>query len=145
MEREGYEDAEKKRMMLSQPTLTGLKITGISNPVLNTLSSICCSVSSFLELVPELLNLPGVSYFLSEKLNQDPLENFFGLIRQHGRVNNNPTTMKLWNPLKHFVSSNLYRLMIYVEIAATHPLGILRGICEWAVLCHMLSPFFSCS
>ena len=49
------------------------------------------AVHSFLELVSELLRLPGVSYFLSEKLNQDPIENFFGLIRQHGRVNNNPT------------------------------------------------------
>ena len=29
--------------------------------------------------------------FLSEKLNQDPLEKFFGCQRQRGRANENPT------------------------------------------------------
>lgn len=48
-------------------------------------------MSSFLELVPCIFSLPGVSSFLSGKLNQDPLEKFFGCIRQHGRVNDNPT------------------------------------------------------
>ena len=48
-------------------------------------------MKSFLELVPLVLQLPGVSFFLSDKLNQDPLENFFGCIRQRGGVNNNPT------------------------------------------------------
>ena len=61
------------------------------------------SVNSFLEFVPEILSLPGISYFLSDKINQDPLETFFGLIRQHGRVNNNPTiyeTMKSTQTLR---------------------------------------------
>ena len=49
------------------------------------------SVNSFVELVPLILKIPGASFFLSGKLNQDPLENFFGCIRQRGRVNNNPT------------------------------------------------------
>jgi len=48
-------------------------------------------VSSFLELVPFIFSLQGVSSFLSGKLNQDPLETFFGCIRQHGKVNDNPT------------------------------------------------------
>lgn len=48
-------------------------------------------VKSFLELIPIILSIPGVSFFLSDKLNQDPLENFFGCVRQHGGVNNNPT------------------------------------------------------
>lgn len=48
-------------------------------------------MKSFLELVPIILQIPGVSFFLSDKLNQDPLENFFGCIRQHGGVNDNPT------------------------------------------------------
>ena len=49
------------------------------------------AVNSFLELVPTILDIPGVKFFLSDKLNQDPLENFFGCIRQNGRVNSNPT------------------------------------------------------
>ena len=94
-ERKGFSKEEKGRMMLSQQTLTGIEVTG-------TLLRVNCfhtydivlflnSVNSFLEFVPEILSLPGISYFLSDKINQDPLENFFGLIRQHGRVNNNPT------------------------------------------------------
>ena len=41
-----------------------------------------------------ILDLPGVTTFLSGKLNQDPLEKFFGCIRQHGRVNDNPTVQE---------------------------------------------------
>lgn len=52
-------------------------------------------VSSFLELVPLLLKLPGVHCFLSAKLNQDPLEKFFGRVRQFGRVNENPTVSEM--------------------------------------------------
>ena len=48
-------------------------------------------VASFVELVPILLKLPGVKSVLSGKLNQDPIEKFFGCIRQSGRVNDNPT------------------------------------------------------
>lgn len=51
-------------------------------------------MSSFLELVPCILSLPGVSTFLSGKINQDPIEKFFGCIRQHGRVNDNPTVQE---------------------------------------------------
>ena len=36
------------------------------------------------------LKIPGVKYFLSEKLCQDPLESFFGNQRMHGGSNDNP-------------------------------------------------------
>ena len=49
------------------------------------------SVSSFLELIPYLFDIEGVSSFLSEKLSQDPLEKFFGVQRQRGKSNENPT------------------------------------------------------
>lgn len=52
------------------------------------------AVKSFLELVPIILKIPGVSFFLSDKLNQDPLEKFFGCLRQRGGVNTNPTIME---------------------------------------------------
>ena len=34
--------------------------------------------------------VPGVKFFLSEKLSQDPLEKFFGMQRQRGATNENP-------------------------------------------------------
>lgn len=49
------------------------------------------AVKSFVELVKYLFTVPGVSSFLSGKINQDPLEKFFGRQRQRGRVNENPS------------------------------------------------------
>lgn len=51
----------------------------------------CFPVSSFLELVPHIFEIEGVTCFLSEKLCQDPLEKFFGCQCQCGRTNENPT------------------------------------------------------
>ena len=48
-------------------------------------------VKSFVELVQYLFTVSGVSSFLSGKINQDPLEKFFGRQRQRGRVNENPS------------------------------------------------------
>lgn len=48
------------------------------------------AVKSFVELVRYLLKIPGVPPFLSRRVTQDPLEKFFGLQRQRGRVNENP-------------------------------------------------------
>ena len=52
-------------------------------------------VRSFLELVPLLLKIEGVTVFLSEKLSQDPLEKFFGIQRQQGRANENPNVTQV--------------------------------------------------
>ena len=46
---------------------------------------------SFIELLPRLFKIPGVTCFLSEKLTQNFLEKFYGCQRQKGRTNNNPT------------------------------------------------------
>lgn len=53
-------------------------------------------VMSFVELVYLYLftNVPGVSVFLSNRLCQDPLENFFGQQRQRGRVHKNPSVVE---------------------------------------------------
>ena len=42
-------------------------------------------------MVKFLFTIPGVTSFLSAKINQDPLEKFFGCQRQRGRVNENPS------------------------------------------------------
>lgn len=47
-------------------------------------------VSAFVELLQYLFTIPGVTAFLSNRICQDPLENFFGRQRQRGRVNENP-------------------------------------------------------
>ncbi len=48
-----------------------------------------------MELAQELLQLPGVKYLLSDKFNQDPLEEWFGSVRGAGGSNNNPTAQSL--------------------------------------------------
>ena len=48
---------------------------------------------SFVELVKVLLGDPALQqhYILSGKFNQDPLENFFGRVRQSGGWSGNPS------------------------------------------------------
>ena len=55
------------------------------------------AVLSFVELAQDLLLLPGVEYFLSDKLNQDPLEEWFSTVRGAGGSNNNPSAQDLGN------------------------------------------------
>ena len=43
-----------------------------------------------MELLEFVFTIPDVSVFLSNRICQDPLENFFGQQRQRGRVNENP-------------------------------------------------------
>lgn len=47
-------------------------------------------MKSLIELQAHLFSLPGVKFFLTSRVNQDPLEKFFGLQRQRGGVNENP-------------------------------------------------------
>ena len=46
---------------------------------------------SFVDMTQYLLQQPGVDFILSAKLNQDPLEEFFGKQRAIGRRADNPT------------------------------------------------------
>ena len=48
------------------------------------------AVKAFVELVRYLFTIPAIPPFLSRRVTQDPLEKFFGLQRQRGRVNENP-------------------------------------------------------
>lgn len=52
------------------------------------------AVKSFLELVRFLFNVPGVKFFLSRRLCQDPIEKFFGCQRQRGRTHDNPNAQE---------------------------------------------------
>ena len=53
-------------------------------------------MNSFIELITYLFTLPGVKYFLSEKICQDPLERFFGCQRQRGGTHDNPNTLEFY-------------------------------------------------
>ena len=61
------------------------------NIVIHLLHYTFISVQSFVELVTAIFEIPGVSAWLSVKINQDPLEKHFGLLRQRGSTNENPT------------------------------------------------------
>ena len=64
---------------------------------------IALTVSSFVDLVKYVFTIPGVKYFLSERLSQDLLENFFGCQCQRGGTNENPTVQKIL--YKHYSPS----------------------------------------
>ena len=97
--REGFSNSEKKKMLLSQETLLGLRMTGMcSQRKLQNLHDNCFlylfTVLSFIELVPSLFKIPGVKAFLSERISQDPLEKFFGCQRQRGGRHENPNVLE---------------------------------------------------
>ena len=74
--RDGFSKTEKALMLLSNETREGLRIT----------------VQSFVAIVRKLLQDPKLKgkYLLSERFSQDPLENFFGRVRQAGGRSTNP-------------------------------------------------------
>ena len=76
--REDLSKSEINRRCLSRETLEGLRITGYFTFLLVLAILFLPVVHSFVELTKYLLDQPGVFYFLSEKLCQDPLESFFG-------------------------------------------------------------------
>lgn len=45
-------------------------------------------------MVDYIFTIPDVKVFLSNRICQDPLENFFGKQRQRGRVNENPNALE---------------------------------------------------
>lgn len=58
------------------------------------------TVYSFLDLVKDLFSKPGVKVFLSERLSQDPLENFFGNQPQRGKAHKNPSVQEFCDNTK---------------------------------------------
>lgn len=50
-----------------------------------------CTALSLIDLVKYVFTIPGVTSFLSQRICQDPLENFFGCQRQRGGAHDNPT------------------------------------------------------
>ena len=64
-------------------------------------------VRSFLGLIPELLRIDGVKYVLTDRFNQDPLEEHFGKQRTKGGGVDNPTILQyMYNERKIIVSKS---------------------------------------
>lgn len=59
-------------------------------------------MSSFVELVPLLFEIPGTTCFFSGTINQDPLEKYFGVQRQSGKSNENPTVSEFIKNTENF-------------------------------------------
>ena len=64
-------------------------------------------VASFLEFIPHIFKIEGVTSFLSEKLSQDPLEKFFGCQRQRGATNKNPTVAEFLKNTQEYAGYQL--------------------------------------
>ncbi|KAH7958677.1 hypothetical protein HPB49_004141 [Dermacentor silvarum] len=79
-------------MFLTQSTAEGLRVTMLS----------------MLEISEYLLNQCGFKYVVTGKLNQDPLERFFGKARQAGCENDHPDMPKF---LQVYRMLTVYRLL----------------------------------
>ena len=93
-----FTTTERNNMLLSSETRLGLRITCklLQNPQTHT-PLYCTFVSpgkSFIELVRYVFTLPDVTSFLSQRICQDALENFFGCQRQRGGVHDNPNVQE---------------------------------------------------
>ncbi|XP_047144721.2 uncharacterized protein LOC124818209 [Hydra vulgaris] len=97
---EGTPKEMKTKLCLSSQTIQVIRIT----------------VHSFVELVPYLLSRVNDGqelYFLSDKLNQDSVEEHFGRIRSRGGANENPTAYEygLLNRKVIVVKSDLLKVI----------------------------------
>lgn len=63
------------------------------------------TLNGFLYLREKLLR-EGIKYIIPRNFNQDPLENFFGMIRSHGCRNINPTCTSFMTSFKSSLLSN---------------------------------------
>lgn len=66
--------------------------------------------------------MPNVTSFLTQRLCQDPLENFFGLQRQRGGVHDNPNVSEFMK--------NTQALRVINSVAKAPARGNCRGDCD---------------
>ena len=66
-----------------------------------------------------IFKIPGVKFFLSERISQDPLENFFGCQRQRGRTGENPNVQQF--------CKNTQALRVMNSVCGNVPKGNCRG------------------
>ena len=67
---------------------------------LKCLNGLCLTINSVLSLWSVLKEEESLDFLLTRRLNQDPLENFFGTIRQQGGNSDNPTPLQFTRAFK---------------------------------------------
>ena len=68
------------------------------------------SLKSMISIWKTLYEDGTVSYLVTRQLNQDPLENFFGSIRQQGGNSDNPTPIQFKRAYRKLFHTNLLRI-----------------------------------
>ena len=81
----------KQTLLLSAETMEGLRITGTCNSThkINVMVFTTTAVRSFVDMARFLLSNDENLFLLSERISQDPLENYFGKQRARGGRNEN--------------------------------------------------------
>ena len=96
-------------MCLSHETRQGL-VSKLSVNCFYTYILYLIVVTSFTELGPKLLKVPGVNYLLSEVFSQVPLERYFSRQRHRGGSNDNPTAFQVpFNASSLIQQQHIYR------------------------------------
>ena len=106
-------------MLIPTETRHGINVTGIVVLFINAFLHLLVTVKSFVELTEYVFKIPGVKFFLSERISQDPLENFFGCQRQRGRTGENPNVDQF--------CKNTQALRVINSVCAHVPRGNCRG------------------
>ena len=106
-------------MLMPTETRHGINVTGIVVLFINAFLHLLVTVKSFVELTEYVFKIPGVKFFLSERISQDPLENFFGCQRQRGRTGENPNVDQF--------CKNTQALRVINSVCAHVPRGNCRG------------------
>ena len=76
----------------------------------------CITIRSFMSLWEKLHREDSISFLVTRQLNQDPLEKFFGCIRQQGGNSDNPTPIQV---------KRAYRKLFHINL-----LSVVSGNCE---------------
>ena len=67
----------------------------------------CLTLNAMISLWRKLYDEGAISFLATRRLNQDPLENFFGAIRQQGGNSDNPTAIQFKRAYRKLFHTNL--------------------------------------
>ena len=87
------------------------------------------TANSFVELVMDLFKIPGVKYFLSRKVCQDPLELYFGCQRQVGGTHNNPNVKEFEQNSQMLRVANFCHGIVRSNCRGNEDLGCTNSTC----------------
>jgi hypothetical protein len=92
------EQLDKSKALLS--SMRVVRANGSNVPGVQCIKGYLITISGIQQLYADLKNLYGIRFLLTRKLCQDPLENFFAVMRRKGGCSDNPTTQQFSNLFK---------------------------------------------